>query len=127
MSTTVTLEDAWFNLAADSSQSVTMVLTGESGATARPTETRRYAGGRVRSITRTGSKRQTPVDFQLADRSDLNTLEDWVGKTVLYRDPRGLRMYCVFAEVGWSEIPGVADDVINVNLTLTEVTFDESA
>lgn len=127
MSTSVTLEDAWFNLAADLSQSVTMVLTGESGSTARPTETRRYAGGRVRSITRSGSKRELPVDFQLADRSDLNTLEDWVGKTVLYRDPVGLRMFCVFAEVGWSEIPGVEDGSVNVNLTLSEVTYDESA
>jgi hypothetical protein len=123
----VTLVDAWFHLASDPSQYVVMELTGESDMTARPVSVRRYAGGRVRSITRPGVKKQLNLNFDLASRADMHVLEDWVGQTVLYRDPRGRRLWGVFAAVDEAEIPGAEDDTVNVNLTLLEVTFDESA
>lgn len=124
--TTVTLEDAWFNLASDLSQSISMILTGESDMTARPVETRRYANGRVRAVTRPGVKKQINLNFELADRDDMHQLEDWVGETVLYRDPRGRRLWGVFAAVDEAEIPGADTDTVNVNLTLQEVTYDET-
>ena len=124
--TTVTLEDAWFNLASDLSQSITMELTGESDMTSRPIETRRYANGRVRAISRPGSTKQINLNFQLATRSDMHQLEDWVGLTVLYRDPRGRRLWGVYGAVDESEIPGADDDTVNVNITLSEVTVDET-
>lgn len=124
--TSVTVEDAWFNLASDLSQSVTMVLTGESDMTARPVDVRRYAGGRTRSVTRPGVKKQLNLAFELAARDDMHTLEDWIGKTVLYRDPRGRRLWGVFGAVDESEIPGASGDVVNVNVTFQETTFDES-
>lgn len=124
--TSITLEDAWFNLAADLSQSVTMILTGESDMTSRPTQTRRYANGRVRSFTRPGVKKQLNLAFELAARADMHQLEDWCGKTVLYRDPRGRRLWGVFGAVDEAEIPGADNDTVNVNLTFQEITFDES-
>ena len=126
--TSIVVDAAWFNLASDLTKSITMVLTGESDMTSRPVDTRRYAGGRVRSVTRPGIKKQINASFELADRADRYQLEDWIGVTVLYRDPRGRRLWCVFGAVDESEIPGVADgDILNVNLTLSEITFDEVA
>lgn len=125
--TSVTIEDAWFNLASDLTQSITMVLTGESDMTSRPVDVRRYANGRTRAFTRSGVKKQLNLAFELADRADMLQLEDWIGQTVLYRDPRGRRLWGVYGAVDEAEIPGVADDgTVNVNLTLTEVTFDEA-
>ena len=124
--TSVTLEDAFFNLASDLSQNITMVLTGESDMTTRPVDTRRYAGGRVRAITRPGSKKQLNLNFELASRADMHQLEDWIGQTVLYRDPLGRRLWGVYAAVDESEIPGADTDTVNVNLTLLEITVDET-
>ena len=122
----VTLTDAWFNLAADLTQSITLELTGESDSSRRPVATRRYAGGRVRSITRPGTKAELSLDFQLASRADYEQLIDWLGQPVLYRDPRGRRLWGVFSEVAGRERPGVDVDIIDVNLTLIEISYDEA-
>lgn len=122
----VALSDAWISLASDLTQSVTMELTGENDQTRRPVETRRYAGGRVRAISRPGVKKQLGLNFEMANRSEFHTLEDWIGKTVLYRDPLGRRLWGVYGEVSGAEIPGAATDALNVNLTLSEVTYSEA-
>jgi len=124
--TSIAIDAAWFNLASDLTQSITMVLTGESDMTSRPVEVRRYAGGRVRSVTRPGTTKLLSLSFELADRADMYQLEDWLGSTVLYRDPRGRRLWGVFAAVDEGELPGVGEDTVNVNLTFTQTTFDES-
>ena len=124
--TSIVVDAAWFNLASDLSQSITMVLTGESDMTSRPVDVRRYAGGRVRSVTRPGTTKQLSLSFELADRADMYQLEDWIGTTVLYRDPRGRRLWGVFAAVDEGELPGVGADTVNVNLTFTQTTFDEA-
>ena len=125
--TSIAIDAAWFNLASDLTQSITMVLTGASDVTSRPVEVRRYAGGRVRSVTRPGTTKLLSLSFELADRADMYQLEDWLGTTVLYRDPRGRRLWGVFAAVDEGELPGVGEDTVNVNLTFTQTTFDESA
>lgn len=122
----VAIVDAWISLATDLTQSVTMILTGESDMTSRPVDTRRYAGGRVRAITRPGVKKQLNLGFELASRTHMHTLEDWIGQTVLYRDPRGRRLWGVYAAVDEAEIPGAEQDVVNVNLTLLETTHSEA-
>ena len=124
--TSIAVDAAWFNLASDLTQSITMVLTGESDMTSRPVEVRRYAGGRVRSVTRPGTTKELNLSFELADRADMLQLEDWIGSTVLYRDPRGRRLWGVFAAVDEGELPGVGEDTVNVNLTLSQTTFDEA-
>jgi len=124
--TSIVIDDGWFSLASDLTKSVTMVLTGESDMTSRPVDVRRYAGGRVRSVTRPGTTKLLNLSFELADRSDMYQLEDWIGTTVLYRDPRGRRLWGVFGAVDEGELPGVGADTVNVNLTFSQVTFDES-
>ena len=125
--TTVTLSGVWVSLASDLTQTVTMGLSGESDMTSRPVDVRRYAGGRVRSVTRPGVTKKLNLSFELATRTDMLQLEDWVGLTVLYRDPRGRRLWGVFGAVDETEIPGVVDgDTVNVDLTLSEITFDEA-
>lgn len=121
----ITLTDATFNLASDLTDELTVVLTGETDASRRPATTRRYSAGRVRAITRPGVKKELGLSFDLATRAQLDTLVGWVGQTVLYRDPLGRRMWGVFGEVQANEIPGVDGDSVNVNLTLSEITFDE--
>ena len=124
--TSIVVDAAWFNLASDLTQSITMVLTGESDMTSRPVEVRRYAGGRVRSVTRPGTTKLLNLSFELADRADMLQLEDWIGTTVLYRDPRGRRLWGVFGAVDEGELPGVGEDTVNVNLTFSQITFDEA-
>ena len=45
---------------------------------------------------------------------------------MLYRDPRGRRLWGVFGAVDEGELPGVGEDTVNVNLTFSQVSFDES-
>lgn len=121
----VTLEDAWFHLASDLSDSIRMDLTGESDDTARPVDVRRYAGGRVRAIVRPAAKKQLSLTFELADRADYDQLLAWAGETVMYRDTRGRKVFGVYGVVSGVELPGVGDDVLNVTLSFSEVSVSE--
>lgn len=123
----VTLADSWFHLASDPDTYVKMVLTGESDQAARPVETRRYAGGRVRVITRPGVKKELGLNFELADRADLATLESWIGEEVMFRDVFGRLIVGVYGMVSSDEIRGAEVDVVNINLTLSEVTYSIEA
>lgn len=123
----VTLTDAWFHLADDPAQFVVMVLTGESDMTRRPTEVRRYAGGRVRAVTRRGRTKRLNLNFELAERADLEQLEEWIGEVVMFRDPLGRLVFGVYGAVEGGEIPGTDGTVLKVNLTLDEVTYSIEA
>lgn len=122
----VTLVDSRFSLLSDLTQTIEMELTGERDTSIRPVQVRRYANGRVRAITRTGVKKQLSLNFELADRSDYDTLIDWIGQVVLWRDPRGRKVYGVYDVIEGRELPGVDDDVLNVDLTFLEVTVSEA-
>lgn len=122
----VTLADAWIHLAADLSQSVTVNLADMPVVVSRPVETRRYAGGRVRAITRPGVKATVGVSVKLADRSTVTVLEGWIGLPVLLRDPRGRRWWGVYGSIDEPEMAGVGSDLLSFDLSLSEISWTEA-
>lgn len=123
---TITLEHVWINLANDATQSVQLELTGESVALVKRIELQTYTQGRRRAVTRTGKKASLACAFEGATRAELEQMEDWIGETVCFRDPRGRRFFCVYASVDSSEIPGADTDIVDFSITFNEITFDET-
>lgn len=124
--TTITLEEAWFNLASDLSQYVALELSAESDVTTKRASLQSYTQGRRRSVTKVGTKKTISVEFAAATRAQAEQLEDWIGEVLLYRDPRGRRIFCQFFDAPVEEIPGADTDVVNVSLTLHEITYNET-
>lgn len=88
-------------------------------------DVRTYAGGRRRSVTTAGRTRSVQIKFDvLQNRAQLATLRSWAGKRVLFRDPFGRRMWCVFFRAPASD--RVLSDMPEVTLDLTEVSFSEA-
>lgn len=123
---TITLEEAWFNLANDLEQSVTLELSAEEEVTGKRATLQFYTQGRRRAVTKVGSKKTIDAEFSTCTRAQAEQLEDWIGEVVLYRSPRGKRIFCQFFDVPVTEIPGADTDIVNVSLTLHEITYDET-
>lgn len=124
--TTITLEEAWFNLASDLTQVLTVELTGEGDSTAKRASLQSYTQGRRRAVTKVGVKKTLGLEFGSCTRAQAEQLEDWIGEVLLYRDPRGRRIFCQFFDVSVEEIPGADTDVVNASLTIHEITYDET-
>jgi len=109
----------------DLSAQVLLEVTSLSETDGKAGEVRHYANGRRRVISRTSRHRTVPLEFDLVDERDtLETLRGWCGQVVLYRDPRGRKVYGVFHELDIDE--NVSTDFASVSLTLTEVTYSEA-
>jgi hypothetical protein len=120
---TVTLTQVWFHNRSDLSDYVTLDATQLWDQTASPGQVRRFAGGRLRSITTTGNHRQLSITFELVDRDTVDQLRDWTGVTLLYRDPLGRNLFGVFHEPWILELPTTGvDSVYQVSLTFEEIT-----
>lgn len=121
----VSLETVWLNLASDLSKSVQLEVSSLNDDEGITGEVRVYAGGRTRSVSRAGSRRQIRVSFDVLDnRPQLATLRSWVGLTVLFRDPFGRKVYAVFYSV--PAVERIPVDMPEVQLDLTGVTFSEA-
>lgn len=125
---TVTLEDLWLHEANDNTVYLTALLTGERETTSKSGEVRRYAGGRLRSVVRAGSSQTLEVELRLADRADVDQLRDWVeaGTQLMYREPRGRKLWGAIFDLDVTERPGVADDVADVQFTFRQTSFTEA-
>lgn len=114
-------------LAAQSDLSVLLELEVSSldEQDAQPGQVRTYANGRRRSVTRAGISRTINLTFDVvADRASLDLLRSWRGQVVLFRDPRGRKVWGVFYEIEIDE--NVAVDIAEVSLSLTELTVSEA-
>lgn len=121
---TVTLETLWLNDAADLSDYLAFpymsklnVQTSQSG------EVRRGASGRLRAFSRAGRSREFTVDLPNLTRTEVEWLEEHIGRTLLVRDDRGRKMYGVYFT-----LPDDAhqyDGESDVQLALSEVTVSE--
>lgn len=124
----VTLEDLFLHEADDNSIFITAVLTGEHERTSKPGEVRRYAGGRLRSVTRAGSSQTLDVELRLADRADVDQLRAWVetGTQLMYREPLGRKLWGAVFGLDVKELPGVGGDVADVSFTFEQTSFTEA-
>lgn len=80
----------WLHLAEDHDTSLQLRLRKLDVSPAAAVELRGYAGGRLRAISTPLRRRTANVTLGPVDRADARTLEeDWPGRLLLWRDPRG--------------------------------------
>jgi hypothetical protein len=95
----VTLTHLWLHDAADPSVYVKLRLHELSATPARRAEAREYAAGRVRKISRPTRRQTIAFDCRLVDRSTITQLEEWAGRTLMLRDPRGRKAWGFYEQV----------------------------
>lgn len=125
----VTLSGLWVHQAADPDTYVVLDDGTVSEQTTVAGGTRRYANGRVRSITSAGHARIVVYRSELAERDDYLTLRSWVdeGIELLVRDPVGGVEWGNVYEIDGDPVPGNAEGYTNVSFTLETVTHSEIA
>lgn len=96
---------------------------GRSFDDAMDGEVRVMAGGRLRAVTSVGRLRTAEVPVACwPDQYDV--LTSWKGRTVLYRDGMGQKVWCVFFSTPW--VPNGDARRRLVTLKLSEVTYSEA-
>jgi hypothetical protein len=87
-----------------------------------PGDFRRYAGGRMRLVTRVGSSTSVSVAITHADRTTREALAALAGQTILLRDGRGRAIYGSFLALDVQESQGLP--YCDLAFTLNEITTD---
>jgi hypothetical protein len=122
----LTLTDTWFHDASDLTDNVNLGATRLSEVPASVAPVRRYAGGRFVLVTVPGIQKQYRLSFPAPTRTIVDTLRDWSGQLLLYRDTFGRKMYGRFNAPTFTEKVGLASTVVaDVSVTFTEVTHTE--
>lgn len=120
----VTFGRLWLNPADDLAAGRSFRLHEITAGPSLEGEFNRYAGGRIRLITRAGGAKQThQVKLKHCDRAAIDQLEDWIGRVLLVRDPDGRRFFGAYLQMPVEERIIRTGDV---SLTFTEVTVNES-
>lgn len=86
-------------------------------------EVRVMAGGRLRAVTAVGRSRTAELPLACTPEQ-YDVLTSWAGRTVLYRDGQGLKVWCVFFRTPW--VPTVNAGKRLVTLKASEVTYSEA-
>ena len=120
----VTLDRVFLSLAADHTSVVPAFSADRSEVLAAPGEIRRMANGRLRTVTRAGSARTLGVTLRLLTPAQVALLRSWPGRTVLFRDVWGRKMYGAFFGL---DIKDYADrSGQDATFVLSEVTVSEA-
>lgn len=116
----VTLHGLWVHRAADLADSVTLSYYEHARPLSRHGGVRRYAGGRMRSITSAGTSRQWRVACRYVPKPDADWLEARVDAhdLLLVRDQRGKKLYAVLLSFE-------PDEWLHQNLASFTAVFDE--
>lgn len=121
---TVILDRCHLSLAADPSQQVIAYTNGRSQSFDAPGEVRRMAGGRLRTVRRAGSSTTIGVTFRKLTPAQVATLTAWAGRTVLFRDVWGRKLYGVYFTLSVADYRDRTGQ--DVALVLSEVTVSEA-
>lgn len=113
----------WVNLLSTGESVKGYTALGRSHQRSADGETRRMAGGRFRAIGTLGVRRTQTFAIRDLSYTDVETLEAWVGQTVLIRDNRGRRMFGVYWSVPTTDRKD--PNYYDVALDVTEVTYQE--
>jgi hypothetical protein len=121
----ITFSGVWLNAGDDLSNSLYLdTAVSVSGDKARRGETRTYAGGRIRLITRPGTAASVDVTSDYTTRTSRDWLESVVGELILYRDGRGRKLWGTILAVHATEVRGAAE-LVNLSFTVNEITHSE--
>lgn len=84
---------------------------------------RQYAGGGRRSVTAPGTVNVLSLTLVWVPRSTINTLLDWVGDVVVYRDQLSKVVYGQLTNISLTESPEASDNIVSAaTLTVTPTT-----
>ena len=120
----VTLNELWIHDADDLSDYVRVRVSELSAPQEQAGEVREYAGGRRRIIRRKTRRREVSVELSNVDREVLPRLDDWAGRLLMLRDPRGRVMWGSFFSFSVEETRGLRDRV-TVGFTFHQVFHDQ--
>lgn len=121
----VDLEHVWLHDADNLSDYIRLRSRNISTILERNIGRRAYAGGRIRAVSSPAVEQSIEWEALMVNRETLDQLEDWLGETLLYRDPWGRSVYGFLSELPSTDrlAPiGKAD----VSLVFKVVTEDES-
>lgn len=121
---TVVLERPVLSLASDLTQQVTAYTSDRSEQIVVPGEVRRMANGRLRVVSRAGTATTLGVTFRHLTPAQVTLLRSWAGRTVLFRDVWGRKLYGAYFTV---DVQDYRDRLAqDCKLTLSEVTYSEA-
>ncbi len=121
----VDLAYTWVNLLSTGESVKGYTAKGRQHGRAGEGETRRMAGGRFRAVGTLGVRRTQAFAMRDLSLDDIETLELWIGQTVLVRDNRGRRMFGVYWSVPTTDRKD--PNYYDVQLDVTEVTYEEGS
>lgn len=85
---------------------------------------RQYGNGNTRLILGSGTARTQNLALIAISEAEVETLRGLIGHTVCYRTKDGVKMFGAFLDMQISRIPN-SGGIVNVGLTIQEVTYDE--
>lgn len=119
----VLLDRVFLSLVADMTQMVPALSADRTEVQVVPGEVRRMANGRLRIVTRAGSARTLGVTLRNLTPANVELLRAWEGKTVLFRDVWGRKMFGAYFGI---DVKDYRDrSAQDVSFTLSEVTVSE--
>ena len=122
----VDLTTIYLHTATDMSTFVTLDVDRMSEATGGYGDVIRLAGGRLVSVTQTGSRSRFTLRADLPTRSDVDLVRTWsAGTTLVYRDPFGRVVYGVVdGDVKVDETAAASRETYaaRMSVTLHEIT-----
>lgn len=122
----ITLTDLWLHDATDLSSFVQLPLNKLSSVQGEVAgSVRRYAGGRLRFIRRPGDKDSLNVSLVMVSQTTADSINDWTGKLLMLRDPKGRKLFGTYRNVSIGEKAGPVDKVRSVSFRFEEVTETE--
>lgn len=120
----VDLDRAWIHRTDDLSVYVSAFSADWDDVEQIPGEVRRYAGGRLRIVSRPGKQQVLSVTLRYVPLVSIETLRSWAGSLLLVRDKRGRKLYGTFFSTEVSDLKGVA--YADVTLEFSQVTYAEA-
>lgn len=119
---TVTLDRCWLNQASNPAVSVGFFSDGRSDNRETPGEVRAYANGRLRLVSRTGSRQTLGVTARNLTPAQVAQLDSWRGAVLLFRDVWGRAVYGTFLSV--SVVDYRDRSAQDVTFTFQQVSYD---
>lgn len=117
---TVELSKVWIHRADDLAAAETFYSNKPGDDFVQDGEVRAYATGRLRIISRPAQRSGYRVNLRDVTDAQVETLKEWAGQLLLYRDPRGRMIFGSFFTLTIDEYKAV--DGNDVSLTFQQVT-----
>ena len=122
----ITLIEMWLHPASDLATSLNVALNQFSAAEPSVAgSSEMFANGNLRYVRSVGDKTTIRVALVELTYDDFLILKGWVGILLLYRDPKGRKLYGTFSKLNTSDKSGDPARLRSASLDLEQVTFSE--